>query len=89
MKQTTIKQQQVTYSNLPLAVYRELAAHLQQVKGVTTELIPQQLKQFDYTQSQVKTLIIHYTSSLDTLKKYQIQMILDYYAKIYGKYELR
>ena len=89
MKQTTIKQQQVTYSNLPLAVYRELAAHLQQVKGVTTELIPQQLKQFDYTQSQVKTLIIHYTSSLDTLKKYQIQMILDYYAEIYGKYELR
>lgn len=89
MKQTTVKQQQeqITYPNLPLAVYRELAAHLQQVKGVTTELVPQQSEQFDYTQSQVETLLIQYPSSLNIPEKHQIQRILDYYAKVHGTYE--
>ena len=89
MKQTTVKQQQeqITYPNLPLAVYRELAAHLQQVEGVTTELIPQQSERFNYAQSQVETLLIEYPSSLDVLRKHQIQKILDYYAKVHGAYE--
>ncbi len=89
MKPTTVKQQQeqITYPNLPLAVYRELAAHLQQVEKVTTELIPQQSKQFDYDQSQVETLQIEYPSSLGDLEKNQIQEILDYYAQVHGAYE--
>ncbi|MGP0127853.1 MAG: hypothetical protein ACTMUB_00905 [cyanobacterium endosymbiont of Rhopalodia musculus] len=91
MRQTTVTQQQeqIAYPNLPLAVYRELAAHLQQIEGVTTELIPQQSEQFDYAQSQVETLLIQYPSSLDILEKHQIQIILDYYAKIHGAYERR
>jgi len=36
---------------LPLAVYREVAAHLQQVEGVETGLLPQTAQRFDYTQS--------------------------------------
>ncbi|BBA80177.1 hypothetical protein RGRSB_1791 [cyanobacterium endosymbiont of Rhopalodia gibberula] len=89
IKQTIVKQQQeqITYPNLPLAVYRELAAHLQQVKGVTTKLIPQQSERFDYAKSQVETLLIQYPSSLDILEKYQIKRILDYYAKVHGAYE--
>ncbi|YAI82192.1 MAG: hypothetical protein ACQJCO_00875 [cyanobacterium endosymbiont of Rhopalodia sterrenbergii] len=89
MKQTTVKQQQeqITYPNLPLAVYRELAAHLQQVEGVTIKLIPQQSEQFDYTQSQVETLLIQYPNYLDILEKHQIQRILDYYAKVHGTYK--
>ena len=89
IKQTTVKQQQeqITYPNLPLAVYRELAAHLQQVEGVTTELIPQRSEQFDYAQSQVKTLLIQYPSSLEVPRKHQIRRILDYYAKVHGSYK--
>lgn len=89
MQSTTVKQQQeqITYPNLPLAVYRELAAHLQQVRGVTTELIPQQSEQFDYAQSQVETLQIQYPSSLESQEKHQIQGILDYYAQVHGTYE--
>ncbi|XTZ10537.1 MAG: hypothetical protein ACQZ3N_00915 [cyanobacterium endosymbiont of Rhopalodia yunnanensis] len=89
VKQTTVKQQQeqITYPNLPLAVYRELAAHLQQVEGVTTELIPQQSEQFDYTQSQVETLLVQYPSAINVPEKHQIQKILDYYAKVHGAYE--
>ncbi|XTZ20122.1 MAG: hypothetical protein ACQZ3M_00940 [cyanobacterium endosymbiont of Rhopalodia fuxianensis] len=89
VKQTTVKQQQeqITYPNLPLAVYRELAAHLQQVEGVTTELIPQQSEQFDYTQSQVESLLVQYPSSLNIPEKHHIQKILDYYAKVHGAYE--
>ena len=88
-KQTTVKQQQeqITYPNLPLAVYRELAAHLQQVRGVTTELIPQQSEQFDYAQSQVETLQIQYPNSLDYQEQRQIQGILDHYAQFHGTYE--
>lgn len=91
MTQTTVKQQQeqITYPNLPLAVYRELAAHLQQVKGVTTQLISQQSKQFDYAQSQVDCLQIRYPSPFNAPEQHQITAILDYYAQIHGAYECK
>ena len=89
MKQTTVKQQQeqITYPNLPLAVYRELAAHVQQIPGVTTRLIPQSSQQFDYAQSQVESIEINYRIDLDTPQKKQLQAILDYYGQVYGAYE--
>lgn len=38
---------------MPLAVYREIAAHLGLLSGVTVELLPQTSREFDYLQSQV------------------------------------
>jgi poly(3-hydroxybutyrate) depolymerase len=38
---------------LPLAVYREIAAHLGLLAGVTVEILPQTSRAFDYLQSQV------------------------------------
>ncbi len=82
MQQTTINQQQeqITYPHLPLAVYRELAAHLQQLPGVTTRLIPQQSQQFDYAQSQVDSIQINYPVDLPSLEQQQLKAILDYYG---------
>ncbi|MEA5533592.1 hypothetical protein [Crocosphaera sp. XPORK-15E] len=84
-----MKQQveQITYPNLPLAIYRELAAHLRQIEGIITDLIPQQSQQFDYAQSQVDHLQIHYPLNLPSGAKQQIDAILDYYAQKYGHYE--
>ncbi|ACK66122.1 conserved hypothetical protein [Rippkaea orientalis PCC 8801] len=89
MKQTTINQQQeqVTYPHLPLAVYRELAAHLQQIPGVTTRLIPQRSQHFDYAQSQVDSIEVNYPVDLTGLEQQQLEAILDYYGQVYGTYE--
>ena len=49
MMQTAQEKQlryQIQCPGLPLAVYREAAAHLRQVEGVETGLIPQQSQRF-------------------------------------------
>jgi hypothetical protein len=45
--------QHYQYPCLPLAVYRELAAHLRQVDGLAVELLPQMATTFDYRLSQL------------------------------------
>lgn len=65
---------------LPLAVYREVAAHLSQVEGVATELTPQSSTQFDYTLSQIGELRI---SGPDAAQA-QVEKILAYYGDRYG-----
>ncbi|ACB49620.1 conserved hypothetical protein [Crocosphaera subtropica ATCC 51142] len=79
-------QEKITYPHLPLAVYRELAAHLRQIEGVTIALIPQQSQQFNYDQSQIDHLEIGYPSSLSSLEKQRLLDILDYYAQIHSPY---
>ncbi|MBC7968875.1 MAG: hypothetical protein H7Z11_01855 [Verrucomicrobia bacterium] len=72
---------------LPLAVYREVAAHLCQVDGVVVELIPQQSQQFDYRLSQVDSLRIKGVSDSDAARYEQVQQILAYYSDRYGAWE--
>jgi hypothetical protein len=74
-------------AGLPLAVYREVAAHLCQVDGIVVELIPQPSKQFDYRLSQVDSLRIKHISGLDTAGHEQVQQILAYYSDRYGTWE--
>lgn len=80
--------QQITYGQLPLAVYREIVAHLRQIDGVSAVLIAyssedEQKQQFDYAQSQIKGLSIEYSDNLDTQSKKRIAEIIDYYAQRY------
>ena len=75
----THTQEKIIYPRLPLAIYRELAAHLRQIEGVTTELISQQSQQFDYEQSQIDHLKIAYPLAklgihLLMKSQYQIQL---------------
>lgn len=76
---------QVEFPGLPLAVYRELAAHLRQVKGVETDLMPQLSQEFDYAQSQVGSLCIKYSQTADLSSRQQVDRILEYYQQRYGK----
>lgn len=78
-----LKQEQITYPDLPLAIYREIASHLQQVNGTQTHLITQDSSTFSYTQSQVKALVVQYSSTV----REQIDMILNFYASRYGAYQ--
>ncbi|MBE9183592.1 hypothetical protein IQ270_02335 [Microcoleus sp. LEGE 07076] len=79
---------QIKCSGLPLAVYREVAAHLRQVKGVEIGLIPQQLQRFDYCDSQVGGLWIHYPEGFDLVDRQRVDRILAYYGDRYGAWEL-
>ena len=94
MHSSTTKQQnqQLICPQLPLAVYREVAAHLRQVEGVKASLIMRSVdgdprEKFDYYQSQVAALQIDYTQNLDESSQQRIKEILDYYAGRYSPWE--
>ncbi|WP_107671331.1 hypothetical protein [Cyanothece sp. BG0011] len=82
----THTQEKITYPNLPLAIYRELAAHLRQIEGVTIKLIPQQSQQFNYDQSQIDHLEMGYPTTLSPTEKQRVEEILDYYAQVHRPY---
>ncbi|MGL5036078.1 MAG: hypothetical protein ACRC6M_20010 [Microcystaceae cyanobacterium] len=77
-------QQRVCYDQLPLAVYREIAAHLQQIAGVKTTLISQSAQTFDYAQSQIEALEIDYPEDLSPSEKSLLAEILAYYEQRYS-----
>ncbi|MBW4487552.1 MAG: hypothetical protein KME12_07160 [Trichocoleus desertorum ATA4-8-CV12] len=77
---------------LPLAVYREIVAHLHQVSGVKAGLIPQSAKEFDYTYSQVGGLWLEYPPEgdqpeLSRAMRRRIDQILAYYSDRYGAWK--
>lgn len=83
---------QLRCHQLPLAVYREVAAHLRQVEGVDTSLIMRSIEhnpqeKFDYYQSQVATLEINHPEDLAETDKQRVAEILDYYAQRYSSWE--
>lgn len=72
---------------MPLAVYREVAAHLRQVEGVDTGLLPQTSREFDYTKSQVGGLWISYQPEAGDISHRQTEEILAYYGDRFGTWE--
>ena len=88
----TKQNQQLTCPQLPLGVYREVAAHLRQVEGVEASLIMRSLDgdptaEFDYYQSQVAALQINYPDNMTQSDRERVSAILDYYAKRYGSWQ--
>lgn len=81
----TVKCFSVHNDAVPLAVYREIAAHLQQVEGVTVECLPQTSTQFDYLQSQLGGLRIQMPEN--PVLGQQVDHILAYYVDRYGAWE--
>jgi hypothetical protein len=76
--------ERVKFAELPLAVYREIAAHLRQVEGVDVDLIPQSSQQFDYNQSQIAGLDISWAANSTAGNRQRIHQILTYYRNRYG-----
>jgi hypothetical protein len=75
--------ERIEFPNLPLAVYREIVAHLHQVEGVEADLIPQSSPEFDYNQSQVAGLLIDFAVGIHPECRLQVEQILAYYRERY------
>ena len=71
--------EKIEFHHLPLAVYREIAAHLSQLDGVTVELIAQSSPEFEYTQSQIDGLWVNYAQH----SAKQVEQILAFYRDRY------
>lgn len=76
--------EKIEFAGLPLAVYREIAAHLRQVEGVEVDLIPQSSPQFDYSQSQIGGLSLSWTLNASSKSRQRVKQILAYYKKCYS-----
>ena len=76
---------QLCSPGLPLAVYREVAAHLQQITGVEVELLRQQSIEFDYTQSQVAGIRIRHQEYPECYAR--VEQVLGYYGDRYAPWE--
>lgn len=94
MESLTAKQhrQQLTCAQLPLAVYREVAAHLRQLEGVDANLIMRSIdhdpaEKFDYYQSQVAALQIDFAENIAESIPQTVSAILDYYAQRYNPWK--
>jgi hypothetical protein len=78
-----------TISNhqLPLAVYREVAAHLQQIEGITVEFLTPIDRAFNYTESQLGGLKITGIDRLTDRNRHNFDQILTYYSNRYAPWE--
>jgi hypothetical protein len=78
---------------MPLAVYREVVAHLCLIEGINAELQPRSAasdpaaQPFDYTLSQIECLWLEHPEHLNPADRAQIQRILAYYGDRYGAWE--
>ena len=79
-----LRRYELVCPGLPLAVYREIAAHVRQVEGVDAGLTSQQSDHFDYSQSQVGNLWIQYSTNLHPMCQEQVEKILEYYSSRFG-----
>ncbi|AHB88505.1 hypothetical protein NK55_05990 [Thermosynechococcus sp. NK55a] len=71
-------------SRMPLAVYRELAAHLQLLDGVSVRLLPQTCSHFDYELSQIEGIAVAVPPTLDPSTQARYEEILEHYGLQHG-----
>jgi hypothetical protein len=72
-------------AQLPLAIYLEIVAHLQQLPGLQISLLPQTDATFDYLQSQVGGITIDW-SQAPAAEQTRASQILEYYSHRYGQW---
>ncbi|MCU0569133.1 MAG: hypothetical protein MUF49_21485 [Oculatellaceae cyanobacterium Prado106] len=87
LPQSSPSQYQLGNPQLPLAVYREVVAHLRQVVGVEADLLPQTSTTFTYAQSQVGGLWIQYQPEANAESHRRVEQVLAYYGDRYGAWQ--
>lgn len=89
--QTALNQRQrytLCCPELPLSIYREVAAHLRQVMGVEVGIIPQSPGgSFSYRQSQVAGLWIEFPAEANLAIRQRVDQILAYYSDRYRPWQ--
>ena len=77
----TINRCKIVYKpDIALAMYRELASHIEQVEDVTTELFWQESTDFSYLGSQIGGMWMSYPHSLPDKSQVLIKNILNHYG---------
>lgn len=72
---------QIIYSpDIALAMYRELAAHLEQIEGVSAELFWQESTEFSYLGSQIGGMWLTYDQAKLSQSQALINNILSHYG---------
>ena len=80
---------QISCKGLPLAVYKEVAAHLRQVGKVQVGLFsPPSSELFDYNKSQVGGVWLEYPEDAEDAIIQKTRQILTYYEGIFGYWEI-
>lgn len=72
---------------LPLAVYREIAAHLQLVPQLEVMLLPAQPDRFVYRGGPVGGMRLVYPLQWETMARQQMEAILQYYSDRHGPWQ--
>jgi hypothetical protein len=72
---------------MPLAIYREVEAHLRQVAGVEVAVLPQTSQEFEYLKSQAGGLSIQYGAEATDESRRRVEQILAYYGDRYAPWE--
>jgi hypothetical protein len=73
---------------MPLAVYREVAAHLQQIEGITVAFLTPIDREFSYTESQLGGLEIIGADRLADVDRLRLDRLLGYYADRYNPWKI-
>lgn len=79
--EATVSRYRVTYTpDIALAMYRELASHLEQITDVSVELFWNESTEFSYLGSQIGGLWLSYPSNLPNHDQILIKNILNHYG---------
>ena len=78
------RREKITRARLPLAIYRELAAHLQQVRGVVVEICRRPLQSLTTYRVRWGKFLLRYPADLETSEVQNLEAILASYADRYG-----
>jgi hypothetical protein len=71
----------ITYDpDIALAMYRELASHIEQIEEVSVELFAQESQEFSYLGSQIGGMWLTYPATLTTQTQNLIKNILNHYG---------
>ena len=73
---------------MPLAVYREVAAHLRQIEGITVVFLTPIDRAFSYTESQLGGLEIIGADRLAAVDRLRLDRLLGYYADRYNPWQI-
>lgn len=66
--------------DIALAMYRELASHIEQIEDVNAELFAQESQEFSYLGSQIGGMWLTYPHTLPTESQALIKNILNHYG---------
>jgi hypothetical protein len=78
----------ISNNQMPLAIYREVAAHLQQIEGISVVFLTPTDRGFSYLESQLGGLEITGIDQLVDPDRFQVERLLHYYADRYHEWAI-